>query len=1256
MGLPVTGVELVAQGRENYLNTIQDAAKANSVFDKTLISAGNALKGFSVLGIAAAGVVGGAVVSAIGAGVNSLMNFSRTAIDSASRLQDVQLNLESLTAAELLSSGASDNMTEALAAAGPIAGGVMEKLKELSLASPFQYEQILQVYQLNKAFGQSTDMSLELTKAITNLAAANKSVPGITERLAYNFSQMAMTGQITARDMRDLAMAGVNLEKVFSDQLSMSVDEVNEKLKSGEMTFEEVSKSFASYVDKYFGTAAERAAKTFSGLKSSFADLAFFSSIDIFGGSLDVVTGKLSGLFDKAQEFIQAGGLAPIGAGLTVVTEGLFSVGETALQAGQNFFDNFGGKIMETANSALEWGANVTIQLAAGIIEGAAAGLTMAMDYVSNMLSYFLSPGSPPRVAPNIDRWGTSAMQEFLGGFTDADFSALNAVESGLNSALGALTGAGLLSKEDSASMFQDLSKQVTSALAGEMDLSPVLDNIRAGLGDYGSSVAELVTRQLALAAATNKVKKAEEDLQKFRDAEEAANNDLVRIIDDYNAAAKAGADPATLAAKREEFLLAKKRRDEAAKGRKQSEQDLATGKKEMEGLKEKASLQSSVVAELVELTKVQKELTSALKGGAGAKAGGGKISTPKPPELPNIAEGMQKKIEEIKTEIKNKLKDAFKPLSDAFENAKKKIEPSWIRFKETIGKWWEDVKEKTAPVREELKKIFPPEFTKNLGVVIGFVAILAVGFGILVGAALLVAPVIAAILSPVGLLIGAIALLATVVLTHGQEAWTTILLLGDIIRVTFARMWADITAFFTNIGATWSANWAMLKTIVSTKWEEIKTAIREKVTAIQQNLTTKIAEIKQAWTDGVQALVQGVRDRIERIKSAFGELIEKGKSAIREKISDFLSLGKDMVYGIVEGVKSAAGSLFESLRSLAMDALAAAKNALGIESPSTVFANMVGAPIAGGIAEGILSGIGGIKSALSQVWSNITGGGEKAETSVDTSSIANDVLPSLQTLSAFLSTNLAPLFTQLNTLFQTGLLVNLTTLATFITTILLPTFMSLWTFMSSIFSPTFMVFDQFLAGQFIVNLQSMTDVMTTGVLPAQEAIGAYMMGVLTPAVQALWVALEKRLKPTLTWMHGYFVAPLIPSMERLYWVIEGVRKQVLALAAAMKKLQIPAQLESHSPSPFEVTLNHVRDAMHKLNYSSLPSFQANLDRIGDAGERAFSMDAAAMRYELMAGREASVSETRNYNLEMKTNMDAQTVKQGFEYFRLMGA
>jgi phage-related protein len=66
------------------------------------------------------------------------------------------------------------------------------------------------------------------------------------------------------------------------------------------------------------------------------------------------------------------------------------------------------------------------------------------------------------------------------------------------------------------------------------------------------------------------------------------------------------------------------------------------------------------------------------------------------------------------------------------------------------------------------------------------------------------------------------------------------------------------------------------------------------------------------------------------------------------------VSAGRSIITGLAAGIRSGASAAVSAAISAARSALAAAKSALGISSPSKVFAEQVGKPIAQGIGLGM--------------------------------------------------------------------------------------------------------------------------------------------------------------------------------------------------------------------------------------------------------------------------------------------------------------
>lgn len=81
-----------------------------------------------------------------------------------------------------------------------------------------------------------------------------------------------------------------------------------------------------------------------------------------------------------------------------------------------------------------------------------------------------------------------------------------------------------------------------------------------------------------------------------------------------------------------------------------------------------------------------------------------------------------------------------------------------------------------------------------------------------------------------------------------------------------------------------------------------------------------------------------------------------------------FQSVGTGIIGGIIAGIRSAAGTLVSEVTGVGSLALNAARTALGIHSPSRVFADLVGAQIPAGIAMGVTANSGVANDAVSDI------------------------------------------------------------------------------------------------------------------------------------------------------------------------------------------------------------------------------------------------------------------------------------------------
>jgi TP901 family phage tail tape measure protein len=166
-------------------------------------------------------------------------------------------------------------------------------------------------------------------------------------------------------------------------------------------------------------------------------------------------------------------------------------------------------------------------------------------------------------------------------------------------------------------------------------------------------------------------------------------------------------------------------------------------------------------------------------------------------------------------------------------------------------------------------------------------------------------------------------------------------------IKAVASAIWAGIHAVIIDpVMAVWAdvkIIWTLLSIYLSKKWAEIKAASSFMWNAIKSSMITPMSNALSTIT--------GI---IGRVASAIWKGLQSAWNAVKGIGSWFLSIGSAIVHGIIDGVENAGGGLLHSLKNLASNALQGAKDFLGINSPSRVFADHVGVAIPEGIAKGI--------------------------------------------------------------------------------------------------------------------------------------------------------------------------------------------------------------------------------------------------------------------------------------------------------------
>ena len=124
----------------------------------------------------------------------------------------------------------------------------------------------------------------------------------------------------------------------------------------------------------------------------------------------------------------------------------------------------------------------------------------------------------------------------------------------------------------------------------------------------------------------------------------------------------------------------------------------------------------------------------------------------------------------------------------------------------------------------------------------------------------------------------------------------------------------------------------------ISSKASEVKTKIQNAITQAVSTAKTKAGEFLSAGTQIISKLVSGVSSKASEISTKIKTAITNAKNAASGMASKFRSIGTNIISALGSGISSMASSIASKARSVVQGAVKAAKNALGIHSPSRVF------------------------------------------------------------------------------------------------------------------------------------------------------------------------------------------------------------------------------------------------------------------------------------------------------------------------------
>lgn len=161
--------------------------------------------------------------------------------------------------------------TTMLGSAGE-ASNMLGKLYDLAAKSPFTFEDFVTGTQRLIAYGVAAKDVLRTLNAIGDATAAVGGTTDVFTRMSFSIGQMVSQGKITAREMRELAMAGVPAWQVLAEAIGKTVAETQKLSETTGIAAEVGIPALLEGIEKRFGGMQEKMNQTWTALVSTFKD------------------------------------------------------------------------------------------------------------------------------------------------------------------------------------------------------------------------------------------------------------------------------------------------------------------------------------------------------------------------------------------------------------------------------------------------------------------------------------------------------------------------------------------------------------------------------------------------------------------------------------------------------------------------------------------------------------------------------------------------------------------------------------------------------------------------------------------------------------------------------------------------------------------------------------------------------------------------------------------------------------------------
>ena len=213
----------------------------------------------------------------------------------------------------------------------------MENIQQDAARTPFNVDSLVSANQYLISAGENASYARKTIMALGDAVSATGGGSDELNRMAQNLQQIANTGKASAVDIKQFAMAGINVYGILADYTGKTTAEVQNMTISYDLLTQALQA--ASEEGGRYYNSMDTQSQTMNGRVSTLQDnvkqLAGLLTVDLSSG-VGVVIGNLNELIVKAQEAYKTDGWIGLAGAITGLTE--------PINTAKNAFKDFASK------------------------------------------------------------------------------------------------------------------------------------------------------------------------------------------------------------------------------------------------------------------------------------------------------------------------------------------------------------------------------------------------------------------------------------------------------------------------------------------------------------------------------------------------------------------------------------------------------------------------------------------------------------------------------------------------------------------------------------------------------------------------------------------------------------------------------------------------------------------------------------------------------------------------------------------------